>query len=251
MALKLGKKPARKGAITLRLADVVDLSKLPTPPVSFGNWENVPYQMFSNDQYGCCVWAGAANETMDWGLDAGKTVSFRDRDVLAAYTAVTGFRPNNPSTDNGTDMGEAASYRRKTGIVDTAGRRHRVDAYARIKARSMVQLKAAMWLLGGVGIGIEFPAFAMDQFEAGVPWKPQRRNAEIDGGHYVAALGINSRGNIMVATWGKIHEMTPAFLERYNDESIAWLSFERLVGKTTPEGFDPVKLREFLDILDG
>jgi hypothetical protein len=131
LPLKLGKKPARPGAVKFKLANYLEKLKLPTPPKVFGhegligaNWE-----MLGNDQYGDCVWAGAAHETMLWNKEAARTVTFNNQSVLKDYSAVTGFNPNDPNTDQGTDMQVAASYRRKTGVRDAAGKRHKVIAY--------------------------------------------------------------------------------------------------------------------------
>ena len=78
LPFKLGKKPARPGAVKFKLANYLEKLKLPTPPKVFGhegligaNWG-----MLGNDQYGDCVWAGAAHETMLWNKEAARTVTF-------------------------------------------------------------------------------------------------------------------------------------------------------------------------------
>jgi len=87
-----------------------------------------------------------------------------DKSVLSDYSAATGFDPNDPSTDQGTDMQAAASYRKKTGIRDAKGKRHKIDGYLAI--RSPYELKQAVWLFGAAGLGVEFPKSAMKQFDA-------------------------------------------------------------------------------------
>jgi hypothetical protein len=74
LALKLGKKPARPGAVKFKFANFLVKPKLPTPPKVFGhegligaNWE-----VRGNDHYGDCVWAGAAHETMLWNKEAAR-----------------------------------------------------------------------------------------------------------------------------------------------------------------------------------
>src|SRR5947209_12015282 len=170
--LKLGKTAARPMAMRFKLADYVDKKALPKPPKQFGHEALIPatWGMFGNDAWGDCVWAGAAHETMLWNAEAGRKVAFTDKCVLSDYSAVTGFNPKKPSTDQGTDMVVAASYRRKTGIVDASGKRHQVAAYLSIRPGDIAEHALAMWLFGAVGIGIEFPASAMDQFNAGKPW---------------------------------------------------------------------------------
>src|SRR5690349_9390610 len=128
--MKLGKLPARKDAVQFKLSTFTDLSKLPTPPASHGHQDElVSWGMLANDQVGDCVLAGADHETMLWNKLAGRTVQFTDTTALRDYSAITGYNPDDPSTDQGTDMQVAASYRRKTGVVDVHGTRHKVAAY--------------------------------------------------------------------------------------------------------------------------
>jgi hypothetical protein len=197
--------------------------------------------MFGNDQYGDCVWAGAGHETQIWSAEGGKPATFGVGGLLDAYSAVTGFNRNDPSTDQGTDMQAAASYRRKTGILDVHGKRHKVGAYVALQPGNLNQLYAAMYLFGAVGIGIEFPAFAMDQFNARKPWDVQKSNAKIDGGHYIP--GTARHGMIDVITWGRVISMTEAFYKRYCDEAIAYLSPEILTGGVSLEGFNLAALQ--------
>src|SRR4051794_17808270 len=99
--LKLGKKPARPGAVRFALADYVDTAALPKPPRHFGHEdlvESVGWHMLGNDQWGDCVFPGAAHETMMWAREGGGSVAFSTASVLADYSAVTGFVPESPDT---------------------------------------------------------------------------------------------------------------------------------------------------------
>jgi len=235
--MKLGKLPARPDAVQLKFAHYLT-GALPSPPTSFGHDDLVrSYPMFANDEYGDCVWAGAGHETQIWTAEGGNPARFGDHGILAAYSAVTGFDPNDPSTDQGTDMQAAASYRRKVGILDTHQKRHKVAAYVALTPGDVHQLYTAMWLFGAVGIGIEFPAFAMDDFNQRKPWDVQRTNTKIEGGHYLPGVGHHS-GMITAITWGRKIGMTEAFYKRYCDEAIAYLSPEILSAGVSLEGFN-------------
>ncbi len=245
---KLGKTPARPGAVKMKLSTYLAKPQLPVPPANFGHYDIIPnYGMLGNDNYGDCVWAGAGHETMMWCEEVGSPVSFTDKGVLSDYSKVTGFKPNDPSTDNGTDMQLAASYRRKTGVVDAAGKRHKVVAYLALVKGNLDQQMSAAYLFGAVGIGIKFPKSAMDQFNAGKPWDVVA-GAKLDGGHYIPLVG-RANGNLLVITWGKIQEMTPAFFKKYNDESIVYLTKEDLKANVTPEGFNISQLQTDLAAL--
>jgi hypothetical protein len=196
--------------------------------------------MLGNDQYGDCVWAGAAHETMLWNEEASHLVTFTEASVLSDYSAVTGFKPSDPNTDKGTDMQVAASYRRKTGVLDGSNNRHAVAAYLAITPGNHEELQQAVYLFSAVGIGIEFPASAMAQFNAGKAWTVVS-GAKIEGGHYIPALGYDSH-YVYVVTWGKLIQMSWGFFTKYCDEAIAYVSTEMLTGGKSIEGFNAAQL---------
>jgi hypothetical protein len=247
--MKLGKTPARTNAVSFKLAKYIDKTALPTPPAQFGH-ENLvgekAWAMLGNDHYGDCVWAGAAHETMLWNLERDKSVAFDDKHVLSDYSKVTGFDPAKPDTDQGTDMQVAATYRRKTGVIDEAGKRHKVAAYLAITPGDVQEHLLALYLFGVVGLGIEFPASAMDQFNEGKPWDVVPK-AKIEGGHYIPLVA--KRDNFDVVTWGQLQQMTPEFLAKYNDESVVYVSREMLTGGKSLEGFDLAQLKADLAAL--
>jgi len=267
-SLKLGKLPARPGAYSFKLGSYLevapgyvaaDKTSLPVAPAVFGHQDSVSsYGMLANDQYGDCVFAGAAHETMIWTALGGNPRVFNDHSVLSDYSAVTGFSPSDPNSDQGTDMEEAAKYRRKTGVIDALGKRHTIDAYLELPGvsargdndytRLIPAIATSAYVFAALGIGVQFPASAMDQFDAGKPWDVVK-NSPIEGGHYVPLVGRRSNGNFVVITWGKLQEVTPAFLGAYVDEAVAYVSLEQFVNGKTPEGFDIAALQADLALL--
>lgn len=250
--LKLGKKPARPGAIKLAFGSYFDKAKLPVPPRKFGHiWVQQPWLMLGNNFYSDCVFAGAAHETMVWGR-MGNTSNvgprFTEANVLSDYAAVTGFDPKKPDTDQGTDMQEAASYRRKTGVIDAEGKRHKIDAYVSLRPGNVSDLVTAVYVTGAAGVGIQFPDSAMEQFDKHHPWSVVKGPAP-EGGHYVPCIGRNDEGNLLVVTWGRVQQMTPEFYSKYCDEAVAYLSLEALRGPKTIDGFDETALRSDLHLL--
>lgn len=245
-ALKLGKKPARRGAMQLKFSDLADESVLPKPPRYFGNSKLVsePWGMLGNDRWGDCVLAGAAHETMLWTRQGeAPDCLFTEENALEAYSEVTGFNPADEGTDQGTDMGEAASWRRKVGIKDSTGVRHRVAAFLSIDPGDLKAHYQAMWLFGAVGIGFEFPSSAWDQFDASKPWKVVPRSP-VEGGHYVPLLF--KRRTMECVTWGRTQGMTVDFFGKYNDESVVYVSEDALTARKSPEGFDYDTLVKYL-----
>lgn len=246
-SLKLGKTPARPGAVKLKLTDY--LGTLPPPPSKYSHTalESAPWGMLGNDTVGDCVLAGAGHETMLWNTEAKKTVSITAQNALNDYSAITGYNPNDPNTDQGTDMQVAASYRKKTGVVDASGNRHKVGAYLALSLKSTAEYKQAAYLFGTVGLGIQFPNSAMSQFNAGKNWTVVS-GSKIEGGHYVPIVGYDSK-YAYVVTWGKLIKATWGFVNKYADEAIVYLSQEFLTGGKSLEGFNLVQLNADLSKL--
>jgi len=236
---KLGKLPAREDAVLFKFFDYFSKPDLPVPPEVFGVWQHFwNIHMYQNDRIGNCVFAGAANETASWAHDIKKWIKFDDEDVISDYAAVSGY---NKSNDPGADMSVSAEYRRKTGIVDHNGVRHKIDAYVKLPKGDYDALKMAMYLFGAAGIGIMVPDYCQRDFDAGKTWKVKKYD-NILGGHYIPGVGIDADGDIVVVTWGKYQKMDRKFYEKFSDEACGYFSLERLLGRTSPEGFDAEKL---------
>ena len=241
--LKLGKQPATEDKRDLMFARYVDKGQLPPLPAQFGH-ENLfgakDWGMLGNDQWGDCAWAGPAHETMILTTEGGHPAAFTTQGVLSDYGAGTGFNPKggppgqNP-TDQGSNVRKVLSYRRKTGIVDATNSRHKIGAYLKLNPGDLNQVLEAMYLFEVVGIGIQFPDSAMDQFNNGQPWDVVP-GAKIEGGHYIPLVA--KRDNLEVVTWGALQQMTEAFYEKYCDEAWAYVSVEDLKNGVSPEGFN-------------
>lgn len=242
---KLGKLPARPGAVKLKFGNYVDVAALlPKVPKAFGHEGLISsWGMLGNDQVGDCVLAGGGHETMMWTKEGGVPANFSTANTISDYSAITGYNPTDPNTDQGTDMEVAAKYRRTTGLLDANGKRHLVGAYLDLTPGNLNEHLLAAYLFGAVGIGIQFPGSAMDQFNAGKPWSVVK-GAKIEGGHYIPIVA--HRKNLVIVTWGKTQEMTTGFFKKYNDESIVYLSTEMLSNGKSPEGFDLATLQKDL-----
>jgi hypothetical protein len=251
--LKLGKQPAAPRPTDFKFADFAAGVTLPPAPSRFGHGNAYPdWNMFGNDQYGDCVWAGAAHEHMLFNKVVHHVdVAFDDACVLGDYAAVTGFDPSDPSTDNGTSVHDALSYRRKTGIVDANGVRHKIGAYVALDPKNWEHLEQAAYIFGAVGIGFEFPETAMDQFHAGEPWDYVPGSPPPKDGHYVPVVGsLHAQDRATAITWGKRQVFTVAFYEQYNDEAWVYITPEELHGDGTGlHGFDTEKLNSYLAAL--
>ena len=243
MTFKLGKKAAAPHKFSLKFSTYVDATQLPPLPQVFGHDSLIQsWPMLGNDQWGDCVWAGAAHETMLLTEEAGHVSVFTDEDVLSDYAVVTGFNPKDSNTDQGTDVHTAAQYRQNTGIVDSVGNRHKIAAFLALKPGNVTDLYLATYLFSCVGIGVQLPQSALDQAEQNQPWDVVS-GSTIVGGHYIPLVGRDINGVLHTVSWGKRQLMTETFLKTYCDEAWAYVSTENLVNQKSPEGFDYAQLQ--------
>jgi hypothetical protein len=243
----LGKKPFVRDPRDLKFKAFRRPRELPARPKRFGNETVVTdWGVLGNNDCGDCVWAGAAHEHMLFCGVSGTKAEFKADDVIADYSAVTGYKVGDDATDNGTIVRDALKYRVDTGIKDANGTRHKIGAFVRLEPGNTDYLFEALWLFDVVGIGIEFPDSAFDQFDAGEPWRTVK-GASIDGGHYIPLVARRNR--LVCVTWGKLQEMTLAFYKKYCDEAWAFISEDDLKDGKSIEGFDLEQLKQHLDTI--
>lgn len=241
---KLGKAPFKADPRDLRYA-AYRKAALPKRPRIVRHSISGDWGELGNDEWGDCVFAGAAHETMVWTKEGGNQAPFNSAAVLSDYSAVTGFNPHDPITDRGTEVRQALLYRQKTGIVDALGNRHKLGAFVKITPSNLEYVLDAIYLFSAVGIGIQMPESAQEQFVNGRLWDVVK-NSPVQGGHYVPVVGYTKYLcglTLTCVTWGKDQELTSEFFARYCDEAWALLSPECLKEGRSPEGFDMTALQ--------
>ena len=215
--MKLGKKPARRDPRTLRLAAYSTGSLTPPAAAHWGN--GLPFATLANDQYGDCVEAGYAHQAQIWCDRAGHPFTPTDTETLGTYTAITGFSPDDPATDQGTDMLTACGYWKTAGLAG-----HKVTAYLSVNPRETALAKEAVAFYGGLYVGLALPLSA--QAQVGRTWTVGTgadAAAGSWGGHCVPICGYD-QNVLWCVTWGAIQGLTWQFLETYADEAFALLS---------------------------
>lgn len=229
----------------LRLANYYtsDLPKIGDLKFPFGNADLIKPEMFCNDTLGDCAIAGSIEEVRLANALAGKTVNFTDETAIKNYSAITGYKPDDPSTDQGTDVHELYQYRKATGIVDADGNHHKIKAYAGLTPGDWDELLIALWLFpSGVGIGIDVPDNAQQQFEAGQPWHLTRGHHSIEGGHYIPIVDAVRPDQAGLFTWGAHGGIMRTFYEKYNTVAAVALTEEMFTDGKSPTGIELAKL---------
>lgn len=246
--IKLGKHKKREDARSLKLARYLAPALPPAPPST--DWTakvNEPWRMMLNDSLGDCTCAAAGHLIMEWTCNAGVGVLPTDDQILEAYEAITGYNPADPNSDQGAVELDVLNYWRQTGIAG-----HQIGAFAEIDPANQDHVKAAVYLFGGVYIGVQLPLSAQGQDEWNVVG-PLTGDCEPGswGGHAVPVVAYDENG-VTVITWGQPLKMSWAFWSAYVDEAYAIISADFLNGAgDTPAGFDLAQLQNDLRAVEG
>jgi hypothetical protein len=218
-----GKLPAQPARPHLRLAPVLDeatrVGQLAPPPASCLYADSrITWDMLGNDEVGDCTCAEVGHQInqLTW-YGSGTEVKPTTAQVIAFYSAITGYNPSKPSTDQGAYVQDVLAYWRKVGLIG-----HKILAYAAVDVANQTQVKQALALFGSLSVGLNFPDSAMDDFNAGRVWDVVK-GAQVEGGHCVMAVGYDAAG-VDIITWGARTRVTWAFWKKYVDE--AWAALD-------------------------
>ena len=256
--LKLGRKPARFTRASFARSHILarHLSDLgPAPPQS-PDWVAAVMQqspdgwtMLGNDAVGDCTIADCGHQEMLRTANVGAITIPTTEQVLTLYSAITGYNPSDPNSDQGADELTVIQYLTATGWL---GRK--LDGSANLDPTQLDQLKWAVCLFGASRLGLNFPDSAMNQFNAGQPWD-YVAGASLAGGHDVPIVKYDRDGTIWIVTWGQLWPVTPAFMAAkfgdgtpYVEEAHAELAFDWINATgNAPSGFDLKALMEELN----
>lgn len=216
---RLGRRP-NEGRPRIRLSSHLMASY--SPPAAVDRYSAVPatsWGMDGNDSVGDCTCADVDHELKSAQVAAGNTETVSTAtEVLAAYSAITGYDPADPNSDQGAEMQTVREFWQKTGFT-LGGADHRVLLFAELDVHDITVSQWALDQFGAVGIGVNLPQSAMDQFDAGQKWDVVADDGGIIGGHAIAYVGYNLVGPVFVS-WGKVVQATWAWWHAYVEE--AW-----------------------------
>lgn len=244
--LKLGKLAARYDPRTLLLASYVTPA-LPVPPPSVDLTPKVgaSWGMMDNDQIGDCTIAAAGHLLMEWTANAGKKMfTPTDKQIVSAYSAVTGYNPSTGANDNGAVEIDVLNFWRQSGIAG-----HKIGAYVALEPTNHNHIMDAVYIFEGCYIGLQLPTSAQAQVQNHQPWSVPPGGPTGDGkpgswgGHAVPIVGYDSRG-LTCVTWGALQIMTWTFWGAYCDEAYAIISTDYLNKREeSPAGFNMQQLQ--------
>jgi len=250
MSRKYGRNPVRRLLKMPSLGDFLDQAAV-WPPVPAKGWENAvsDWGMLGNgpdpgnppampDGVGDCAEAGILHLIKGQSANAGNPLTATTAQALALYSTITGFNPNDPSTDNGTALTDLLTFIQKNGVemTDATGKKVTVEVVgsASLDISSAAQMRYSGYTFGGNYLGINCPQQCEDDtdnwnFAAGL---------SIAGGHCIPQEGEGAAGGKIVS-WDMVIPASTGFLISYLEEAYivitkAWLNAQ---GKS-PTGLD-------------
>ena len=213
--------PKLKHFFKLLAGGVTTEPTIPDSPASVA-WNGPAMSVLSNvegnDEYGDCVCAEEAHYLAVITAAAGKIIAYTIAQTLALYTTLTGFNPNIPSTDRGTDPIACMEYFLKNPYIDGSTNM----AYLLVDAMNKAEVEFALWKFGNLKLWLSVPDSYINPFPSknGFVWDVAVPNPE--QGHCISGCGYISSGappeelkvvdvtalGIVVCTWGLLGTLT-------------------------------------------
>lgn len=220
------------------------LRRVPPSPVSC-DW--TPRAMMvikdieGNDKYGDCVEAEDAHYTAVITGNAGILFRYTREQTLADYHTITGFDPNIPNSDQGTNPLDDLNYRVTTGYANE----RKDDGWASVDAKNPDEVRFAINSFGNIKLWFGIPDSIVNSIprSSGFVWDVEAGEANQENGHCIGGYGYNDQG-VIISTWGMLGLVTWAALAKWFVPSVgggiatrfteSWLTGDG----ETPSGLD-------------
>lgn len=225
---KLGKAPHRPDPKTLMMDRVV--GEVAIPPTWDFDKDRAVFKphVWGNDNYGDCVFAARANQEVRLErIETRRTPGITDNMVIDTYKEKTGCVSPGDANDVGYEIIQAMREWRAGWPLKFGDhlKNYEIAAFGYVNPANIELQKTCCYLFTGIQYGINLPWTAAQQIDKGDPWDVVENGGPDTepgswGGHCVFSKRFDSKG-LYVITWGQEVLMTPAFIQKYSDESWA------------------------------
>lgn len=223
--------PSRGDAKRLSLVERSVASLIPDPPSVLGAArlrlvQGMTYPMMGNDRYGDCTVASRGH-IIQVDTTTEKHANFpSDQTVIDQYLGLTG------GPDVGLTLLDVLKPWQK-GTLDS----HTLAAYAEIPwtdthlsaAQTRKLMKVSVWVAGSAYLAFSLPyglqrdSYNWTKVGTGPDWRPGSW-----GGHAVPAVLYAAGGKFYIVTWGRLVEVSEAFMRAFCDEAWMVVTLDRL-----------------------
>jgi len=199
----------------IKLSSYIDAATIPDSPDPCDYSQaalSVIQNVEGNDSVGDCVLAEEAHFIGVVTGNAGTLYSYTAAQTLAAYSAITGYNPADPSTDQGTDPITCLNYFCKTPYADGTA----LAGYAEVDMTNQKEVEFAISAFGNLKLWAALPDKWVNPFPSsnGFVWDVASPNPEqghcFGSGSYNSPLIVgapNAKG-VQIYTWGLIGTLT-------------------------------------------
>jgi hypothetical protein len=249
MSLMLGKQAAEESPFSEFKSYFHDTLAAPPSYAHYGGRVTVPWNMYGNgpdpdvtiappgwEGAGDCVEAFKAHALITGNFDEyGHTVTVPTANqVIEQYCTYQGCTPAqlfaDPNTyDNGESMTQSL-----TQWCSTVEYGVQLGFTAPINPKSQDDIMNGIYLCGGIGVGIQIPKSAQQQFPN--EWT-YVSGSPIVGGHAIWLTGY-TKDYVAVCTWGSLIRASWQFILEYVDEAHALVLPQAVVAKMGPTGLN-------------
>jgi hypothetical protein len=169
-------------------------------------------EMYLNNTLGDCVIAGIGHVVGLLTGGAGKQYLYSNDQIIKLYSAIGGYVPGKPNTDNGCDEQTALNYWQHEGAPVGS---NKIAGWMSVNGNDPTEYRTALWLFENLYFGLELPDKWISPFPSapGFIWNvagpPNPSN-----GHCVVGVGYSPKG-VKICTWGMLGLMTDAAIAKY------------------------------------
>lgn len=211
--VKFGRRRPVAAGPRLRLANYLRAT-LPVAPASVDYspaGQPALSNIYGNDTLGDCVIAGGYHVVATTTGNAGRLFTASSEQIIKDYSAIGGYVPGDPSTDNGCDEPTALNY----WLANAFANGTKPLGWLTVDASNRSELQAALFLFENLYLGVELPDAWVSPMpsQSGFVWdvagKPDPQN-----GHCVIAVGYGDKG-LTIDTWGLLGTVTWAAAAKY------------------------------------
>ena len=171
-----------------------------------------------NTELGCCVISHHAHFLANITSQNGQAKPFiyTDKQIITDYSAVGGYIPGDPFSDQGCDIGTDLTYLQSTGFADGS----KLLGSINLDPTSQLALSQSVWITGGVCFGMSMPDAWINPApqQSGFVWDVAG-SPDDSNGHCFAGFAYPTSQGIAIATWGMVGTITWAAIAKYGAAS--------------------------------
>jgi hypothetical protein len=160
--------------------------------------------VYGNDALGDCVIAGYYHLlALLTGNATGVPFHALLAQIVAAYRAIGGYVPGDPSTDQGCDEQTALNWFMAHAAADGS----KALGWLKVDARNKAEVQAALWLFENLFFGIELPDAWLNPFPEADGYVWDVGAPDPNNGHCIIGGGYDATG-VKVDSWGLFGTVT-------------------------------------------